>query len=82
MRGISSFARDAQAYATEAQLPDIALVLPQSFQLSSFGGMGVEVQQNAVRALYHYARSSAYVVGEYQLSSSETGLGAGSMTPL
>jgi hypothetical protein len=68
LRGIARFAHDAHTYATEAQLPDIALVLPQSLQLSSFGSWGIAVQQNAVRALYHHARATAVAVGEYQLS--------------
>ncbi|RPI01516.1 MAG: hypothetical protein EHM64_15595, partial [Ignavibacteriae bacterium] len=68
LRGVSTFAHDAQAYATEAKLPDIALVLPQSLQLSSFGNWGVTVQQNAVRALYHHARAAAFAIGEYQLA--------------
>lgn len=68
LKGIAAFARDAQPHATEALLPDIALVLPQSLQLSTFGGWGVAVQQNAVRALYHHARATAFVTGEYQLS--------------
>ncbi|MGD0591212.1 MAG: hypothetical protein ABSA44_10505 [Bacteroidota bacterium] len=68
IKGIASFARDAQAYATEMKLPDVALVLPQSLQLSIFGSWGLAVQQNAVRALYHHARATAFVVGEYQLS--------------
>ena len=68
IKGIATFARDAQAYATESELPDIALVLPQSLQLSSFGSWGLAVQQNAVRALYHHARGTAFVAGEYQLS--------------
>jgi len=69
MRGVSLFAREAQEYTTEAKLPDIALILPQSLQLSSFGSWGIGVQQNAVRALYHYARRTAFAVGEYQLSN-------------
>ncbi len=68
LRGISEFARSAQAYTTEAQLPEIALVLPQSLQLSVFGGSGISAQQNALRALYHYARGTAFAIGEYQLS--------------
>jgi hypothetical protein len=68
LRGVAAFAGNAQAYATEAQFPDIALVLPQSLQLSTFGGWGLTVQQNAVRALYHYTRATAFVTGEYQLS--------------
>ena len=68
LRGIAAFARDAQAYTTEAQLPDVAMVLPQSLQLSMFGGWGLTAQQNAVRALFQYARASTFVTGEYQLS--------------
>jgi hypothetical protein len=68
IRGVASFAREAQPYATEAQLPEIALVLPQSLQLSVYSGWGISAQQNAVRALYHYARGTAFVIGEYQLS--------------
>jgi len=69
MRGISAFAHDAQTYTTEVILPEIALILPQSLQLSSFGSWGIGIQQNAVRALYHYARGTAFAVGEYQLSN-------------
>jgi hypothetical protein len=68
IRGIASFAREAQPYATESQLPEIALVLPQSLQLSVYSGWGLSAQQNAVRALYHYARGTAFAIGEYQLS--------------
>ena len=68
LSGLATFARDAQAYTTEAKLPDIALVLPQSLQLSTFGGWGINAQQNAVRALYQNARATAFVIGEYQLS--------------
>lgn len=68
IKGIATFARESQSHATGAQLPDIALVLPQSLQLSVFGSWGITVQQNAVRALYHHARATAFVTGEYQLS--------------
>jgi hypothetical protein len=69
LRGIARFAREAQAYATEAETPDVALVLGQSLQLSAFGSWGVAVQQNAVRALFAHARGTAVAVGEYQLSA-------------
>jgi hypothetical protein len=67
VRGIAAFARNAQQYATGARLPEVALVLPQSLQLSVFGSWSVAVQQNAVRALYQHARGTAFAVGEYQL---------------
>jgi hypothetical protein len=68
VNGISAFARKAQAYATGTRRPEIAIVLPQSLQLSTFNLMSQAVQQNAVRALYHHARGAAFAVGEYQLS--------------
>jgi hypothetical protein len=67
MRDIGAFARQAAPFATALELPDVAIVLPQSFQLSVGNAYAVEAQQSAVRALYGYARSQAYAVGEYQM---------------
>jgi len=47
--------------------PDAAIVLPQSFQLSVYNKYAVDAQQACVRALFHHARATAYVVGEYQI---------------
>jgi hypothetical protein len=69
MRAMGSFAAQAAPYATGLRLPGVALVLPQSLQLSVLNSMGLEAQQNCVRALYQYARASAYAVGEYQIQS-------------
>jgi len=69
MRGVGDFAQIAAPYATDFIKPDIALILPQSLQLSAFNSLAIEAQQNAVRALYHYARGEAYAVGEYQIGS-------------
>ncbi|MGO8791528.1 MAG: beta-galactosidase [Terriglobia bacterium] len=66
MREMGGFAAKAAPYATGLKLPDVAIVLPQSLQLSVYNSTALEAQQNCVRALYQYARSSAYVVGEYQ----------------
>jgi len=68
LAGIAAFARTAQPYATEARRPEIAIVLPQSAQLSVWNSWAIEAQQKSVRALYQYARQAAYAVGEYQLS--------------
>jgi hypothetical protein len=67
MRDLGAFATKAAPSATELKLPDVAIVLPQSFQLSVGNTMALEAQQTAVRALYSYARSEAYAVGEYQI---------------
>jgi hypothetical protein len=67
MRDLGEFAQKAAPLATALDLPDVAIVLPQSNQLSVANALAVEAQQNAVRALYGYARSDAYAVGEYQI---------------
>lgn len=67
LAGIGEFAHKAAPYMSEAKYPPVAIVLPQSLQLSVFNPAALEAQQKCVRALYHYARASAYVVGEYQL---------------
>jgi hypothetical protein len=66
MRDLGQFARQAAPYADALIEPEVAIVLPQSTQLSVSNSMGVEAQQSAVRALYNYAHSQAYAVGEYQ----------------
>ena len=67
MRDMGGFAAQAAPYATGLKLPEVAIVLPQSLQLSVFNSAALEAQQNCVRALYQYARASAYAVGEYQI---------------
>jgi len=67
LAGVCAFARAAAPYMRNARRPEIALILPQSLQLSVFNGYALEAQQKAVRALYHHARGSAYAVGEYQI---------------
>jgi len=69
MRGMGQFAERAAPYATGLIQPEVALVLPQSMQLSVYNKTALEAQQNAVRALYAYARGTAYAVGEYQIES-------------
>ena len=66
MRDLGLFARQAEPFASDLIQPDVAIVLPQSFQLSVSSGLGLEAQRNTVRALYNYAHSQAYAVGEYQ----------------
>ena len=67
MRDMGKFAEQAAPWATGLVPPQVALVLPQSLQLSINGKYSVEAQQTAVRALYNYARAEAYAVGEYQI---------------
>src|SRR3982751_3738388 len=67
MREMGAFVKKAQGYATSLVQPQIAIVLPQSLQLTEFNHLALEAQQNCVRTLYGFARSEAYMVGEYQL---------------
>ena len=66
MRDLGAFARAAAPFAGTLIQPEVAIVLPQSYQLSVANGSAIEAQQTAVRVLYNYARSQAYAVGEYQ----------------
>jgi hypothetical protein len=66
MRDLGAFARQAAPYADKLIEPDVAIVLPQSYQLSVSNGLALEAQKTAVRALYNYARGQAYAAGEYQ----------------
>jgi glycosyl hydrolase family 42 (putative beta-galactosidase) len=67
MHDLGVFAVGAAPSATSLVLPQIAIVLPQSYQLSVYHQFALEAQQSAVRALCAYARSEAYAVGEYQI---------------
>jgi hypothetical protein len=67
MRDMGQFAEKAAPWATGVILPQVAIVLPQSLQLSVLNATALEAQQKSVRALYHYARTEAYAVGEYQI---------------
>jgi hypothetical protein len=67
MRDLGEFARKAAPSATALNLPQVAIVLPQSFQMSVYNTFALEAQQKAVRAVYGYARGQAYAVGEYQI---------------
>lgn len=69
LQRLGAFAERAAPYATDLIKPEIAIVLPQSLQLSISNALAIEAQQNAIRALYYYARGEAYAVGEYQIES-------------
>jgi hypothetical protein len=65
--GLGKFARDAEPFLSDEQPGEVAMVLPQTLQLSAFNAYSIEAQQKAVQALFYGARSSAYAVGEYQI---------------
>jgi Beta-galactosidase len=64
---MAEFVKKASPYATGLIKPEVAIVLPQSLQLSVYNHVAIEAEQNCVRALYGYARSEAYMVGEDQI---------------
>jgi hypothetical protein len=66
MRDLGRFATAAAPYATGFTLPQVAILLPQSLQLSVYNSEALAAQQAAVRDLYNYDRTEAYAVGEYQ----------------
>jgi len=66
MRDLGGFAKTAEPQATGLILPEIAIVLPESFQLSVYNTQALSAQQTAVRVLYERNRVEAYAVGEYQ----------------
>ena len=68
IRELGEFARKAAPYATGFKVPQTAIVMPQSFQLSARVDTALRAQQTAVRALYSLARGEACLVGEYQLA--------------
>ncbi len=69
MEAMGEFARRAQGFATRLVQPDVALVLPQSLQLSTLNALAIQAEQSAVRAMYGYARAEAYAVGERQIEN-------------
>ena len=69
MRDLGAFATKAAPFATGMTLPEVAIVLPQSLQLSTHNDQALTAQQNAVRVLYQRNRVEAYAVGEYQIDT-------------
>ena len=66
MRGLGTFAQEAESYATGMTPPEIAIILPQSLQMSTMNTQALAAQQASVRTLYYYNRVEAYAVGEFQ----------------
>jgi hypothetical protein len=69
MRDLGRFAEQAAPSATGLVLPQVAVILPQSLQLSVYNHQALEAQQTAVRVLYNYNHAAAYAVGEYQIDT-------------
>ncbi len=65
MRELGTFAKDAAPHATALQLPEVALILPETLQLSVLNKTALEAQQTAVRTLFYRNRVEAYAVGSF-----------------
>ncbi len=63
---LGRFATAAAPSFTGLTPPEVAVILPQSLQLSVLKAQALQAQQTAVRVLYNYNRVEAYAVGEYQ----------------
>jgi hypothetical protein len=67
MRDLGRFSAAASPHATALIQQQIAILLPQSMQMSVLNSYALEAQQTAVRAIYQQAHGQAYAVGEYQI---------------
>jgi hypothetical protein len=67
LSGLARFAAAAEPYLSDALPGEVAIVLPQTLQLSAYNAYAIEAQQNAVRALFYGSRATAYAVGEHQI---------------
>ncbi len=65
---LGRFARAAAPFFTGIAQPEVAVVLPQSLQLSVLNKQALQAQQTAVRVLYGRNRVEAYAAGEYQVA--------------
>ncbi len=67
MRDYATFAKSLHAHLVNPKQPEIAIVTSQSAQFSVIGGMQLEAQRKAVRALLYQNRLAAYAVAENRL---------------
>ncbi len=67
LRNFAKFAAAASPYLKNPKQPDIAIVTSQAAQFSVIGGLQLEAQQNAVRALGYDLRQPCYVIAESQI---------------
>jgi hypothetical protein len=67
LRNFAKFAAAASPYLRKPKQPDIAVITSQVAQFSVFGGLQLEAQQNAVRALAYELHQPCYVIAESQI---------------
>jgi hypothetical protein len=67
LRNFATFAAAASPYLKNPKQPDIAVVTSQAAQFSVLGGLQLEAQQNAVRALGYDLHQPCYIIAENQI---------------
>jgi hypothetical protein len=67
LRDFAKFAAAASPYLQNPKQPDVAVVTSQAAQFSVIGGLQLEAQQNAVRALGYDLHQPCYVIAESQI---------------
>jgi hypothetical protein len=67
LRNFAKFAASASPYLKNPKQPDVAVVTSQAAQFSVIGGLQLEAQQNAVRALGYDLHQPCYVIAESQI---------------
>ncbi len=64
LRACAAFSKSLSPHLHDPQLPSVAIVTSQAAQFSVIGGLQLEAQQKAVRALAYNDRLTAYAIAE------------------
>jgi hypothetical protein len=67
LRAYAAFSKSLSAHLRNPQSPSVAIVTSQAAQFSVIGGLQLEAQQKAVRALAYNDRLTAYAIAENQI---------------
>jgi hypothetical protein len=67
LRAYAAFSKSLSTHLHNPQLPSVAIVTSQAAQFSVIGGLQLEAQQKAVRALAYNDRLTAYAIAENQI---------------
>lgn len=65
---LNRFVHQAWDYFSEANDPEIAIVIPYSLQMTAYNSQAIRATRNAVRALHYFNRMPAISASEYHLS--------------
>jgi hypothetical protein len=67
LRAYAALSKSLSPHLRDPQLPSVSIVTSQAAQFSVIGGLQLEAQQKAVRALAYNARLTAYATAENQI---------------